>query len=104
MLAGFWQKNKLFASLQAFFQKCKVGLAGLDKSRFFFELGQAACGLHVGDLEVVAQVALGVFVVVASGQAAQLPVKAFAAGVVLAGQQQSRPQSRKLSAMTFNSS
>ena len=74
MLAGLWRVNKLFLSLQAFFQKCKVGLAGLDKSRCFFELGQAACGLHVGDLEVVAL-----------GQAAQLPAKAFAADVVLAG-------------------
>ena len=85
MFAGLWQVNNFFASPQAFVQKCKIGLAGLDKSRCFFELGQAACGLHDGDLEVVAQVAIGVFVVVAFGQAAQLPAKAFAAGVVLAG-------------------
>ena len=48
MFAVLWQVNKLFASLQAFVQKCKVGLAGLDKSRCIFELGQAACGLHIG--------------------------------------------------------
>ena len=46
---------------------------------------QAAGGLHVGDLEVAAQVAVGVLVVVAMGQVPSCWSKAFATGVVLAG-------------------
>ena len=42
-------------------------------------------GLHVGGLEVVADVRIGVLVVVAAGQVAQLPVESLAAGIVVAG-------------------
>ena len=65
-----------------------MGLAAGDEVRQLVELvelGQAAGGLHVGDLEVVAGVGVGVLVVVAGGQAAELPGEAFLAGVVLAG-------------------
>lgn len=48
-------------------------------------MGQAAGGLHVGDLEVVAEVGVDVFVVVAVGQAAELLAEALATGVVAAG-------------------
>ena len=49
-----------------------------------FQLGHAHRRLHVGQLQVVADVRVGVLVVVAAGQFAQLPVEALAAGVVLA--------------------
>jgi len=53
-------------------------------------------GLHVRELEVVANVRIDVLVVVSAGELAELPLEALAAGVVFAGSApQSRPQSRK---------
>ena len=46
---------------------------------------QRASRLHIGDLEVVPKMAVGVLVVVTFGEIAELPAKALAAGVVLAG-------------------
>src|SRR5208283_4795414 len=56
--------------------------AGLDELGEFLELDSADGGLDVEGLEVVAEMGVGEFVVVAFGQFAQLPVEAFAAGVV----------------------
>ena len=62
-----------------------VAFSGFDEGREFFELLPTYGGLRVERLEVVAEVAVNVFVVVALGQLAELPAEAFAAGVVLAG-------------------
>ena len=62
-----------------------VALAGFDEGGEFFELLTADGGLGVERLEVVAEVAVDVFVVVSLGQLAELPTEAFAAGVVFAG-------------------
>ena len=62
-----------------------MALARRDETVEPVQLRQRAGGLHVGDLEVVAEVGVGVLVVVAVGQVAQLPAEALAAGVVLAG-------------------
>ena len=51
--------------------------------------------LDVERLQVIAQMTVGIFVVVALGQLAQLPAETLVAGVV-----HSRPQSRKLSTRT----
>lgn len=79
------QADEFFARLESLFQEGVVVFAGLDELRGLVQLRQAAGGLHVGDFEVVAQVAVGVFVVVAIGQLTQLLAKAFAAGVVFTG-------------------
>ena len=50
-----------------------------------FQLRQPDGGLHVGHLQVVADVGVDVFVIVAAGQLAQLPLEALAAGIVFAG-------------------
>ena len=47
----------------------------------FPELGATDGGLHVRDLEVVADVAVNVFVVIAVGQSAELLAEAFPAGI-----------------------
>ena len=62
-----------------------VAFAGFDESGEFFELLPAYGGLGVERLEIVAEVAVNVFVVVALGQLAELPTEALAAGVVFAG-------------------
>ena len=54
------------------------------KPASFSQLRHADGRLHVGELQVVADVRVGVLVVVAVGQVAELPVEALAAGVVLA--------------------
>ena len=63
----------------------EVFLAAFDEVGEFGDLGDAEGGLHVGGLEVVADVRVGVLVVVAAGEGAELPVEALAAGVVDAG-------------------
>ncbi len=80
------------AEFEDIFQVCKacaedfpVALAGFDEGGQFFELLSAYGGLGVERLEVVAEVAVDVFVIVALGQLAELPTEAFAAGVVFAG-------------------
>ena len=61
-----------------------VALARRDEAVKAGELRTADGRLHVGGLEVVAEVAVDVLVVVAVGQAAELLGEALAAGVVLA--------------------
>lgn len=61
-----------------------VAFTGLDEGGKFFELLTAYGGLGVERLEVVAEVAVDVFVIVALRQLTELPAKAFAAGIVLA--------------------
>ena len=65
-------------------QQPEVELAGGDEAGSPLQLGQATCGLHVRDLQVVAEVGIDVFVVVALREAAKLLGEAFAAGVVAA--------------------
>ena len=84
-LGGLRQLNELLAVLEAFPQEGKVVLARLNEVGRLVQLRQAAGGLHVSDLEVVAHVTVGVLVIVALRQLAQFPAKALAAGVVLAG-------------------
>src|ERR1035437_1541340 len=61
-----------------------VALARSDEPLEARKLGTADGRLHVRGLEVVAEVAVDVLVVVAVGQAAELLGEALAAGVVLA--------------------
>jgi len=61
-----------------------VLFAGLDEGGEFLELLAADSGLRVERLQVIAEVAVDVFVVVALGEFAELPTEAFIAGVVLA--------------------
>ena len=89
---------------QPLMQPAEVPPARLDEARELAELRHADGRLHVGELQVVADVRVDVLVVVAVGQLAELPVEALAAGVVGAGaHQQSRPQSRNDSASFFRS-
>ena len=78
------QDELVGVALQACLQAVVVALAGLDELRELAQLGAADGGLHVGDLEVVTNVAVDVFVVVAIGQRAELLAEALAAGIVLA--------------------
>src|SRR5213080_387733 len=49
------------------------------------QAGSAAGGLHVGDLQVVAEIGVDVLVIVAGGQVAELPLEALPARVRLPG-------------------
>lgn len=70
---------------QARLQQREVALAGGDELRRALELRQTAGGLHVGDLEVVAEVGVDVFVIVALRQGAELLAESLATGIVTAG-------------------
>lgn len=82
---GLGQDEVFFATPQAVAQEGEVGLAGGDETFEAVQLGKAAGGLHVRDLQVVAKVRIDVLVVVALGKVAQLPAEAVAASVVLPG-------------------
>lgn len=80
----FRQYQEFATGLQLFLQIGKVALARGDESFGLLKLCQTASGLHIGDLQVVAEVRIRVLVVVAFRQAAQLPRETLHAGVVLA--------------------
>ena len=79
---GSMKSKHVGAIAQAATQIIPVVDAGLDEVRQFLQLDPADGRLDVQRLEIVAQVRIDVFVVVALGQLAQLPLEAFAAGVV----------------------
>lgn len=81
----FRQDQLVGGGLQRGAQAVPVVAAALDEGRELLQLLAADGGLHVGDLEVIAKVAVDVLVVVALGQLAELTVKAVAAEVILAG-------------------
>ena len=79
------------AEFEDIFQVCKaraedfpVPFAGFDEGGKFFELLTANGSLGIERLEVVTEVTIDVFVIVALWQLAELPTEAFAAGVVFA--------------------
>ena len=79
---AFRQQQEIFERLQAVIQVLEISSPGGDEAGEFCQLRHADGGLHVGQLQVVADVGVGVFVIVAAGQIAQLPIEALAAGVV----------------------
>ena len=80
------RQDQLFRTVgQTLTEPGKIALARDDEIIEAIHLCQGAGGLHVGDFQVVAQVSIGVFVIVALWQIAQLPTKSFAAGVVFSG-------------------
>ena len=80
----FRQDQELRTALQAVFHVAEIVLARLHKTGRAVHLRQAASGLHVGDFQVVAQVAVGVLVIVAFWQRAQLAAETLTASIVLA--------------------
>ncbi len=71
------------AVCQRVVQTLPVVAAALDEGREFFELLAADGRLHIGHLQIVAEVAVNVLVVVAPGQLPELTVKAVSATVVV---------------------
>ena len=62
----------------------KIPAPGFDESRQLAELRHADRGLHVGGLQVIADVRIDVLVIVAVRQAAKLPIESLAAGILAA--------------------
>lgn len=62
-----------------------VALPGLDEIRQLFELASSDGSLRIERLQVVAKVAVNIFMVVSFGQFSKLPAKPLPAGVILAG-------------------
>ena len=79
---GLRQMDERQARLQPLVQEGKVLAPGADEIGQPVQLREGTGCLHVGDLQVVADMAVGVLVIVAVGQVTELPAKALAAGVV----------------------
>jgi len=84
LVRGAMQDELVGVLPQAGGQAVVVALTGRDELRELAQLSAADGGLHVGDLEVVSDVAVNVFVVIAIRQRAELLAEALAAGVVFA--------------------
>ena len=78
------EHEHVFERLEARAEPSEVFPAGRDEAVELVELGHAHGRLHVGELQVVADVGIDVFVVVAVWKVAKLPVEPLAAGVVVA--------------------
>ena len=76
--------QELLDRAQALLQEIEVARACRDETVETIHLRQRARRLHVGDLQIVADVRVRVLVVVAVRQIAELPAEALAAGVFLA--------------------
>ncbi len=63
-------------------QICKIALSRVDERRQFLQLRNAHGRLHVGGFEIIANVRIDVFVIVAVRQLSQLPVETLAAGIL----------------------
>ena len=81
VLRGPGKDEAVFEGFQHLGEFPEILLAPGDELIEFPELGAADGGLHVCDLEVVADMAVNVFVVIAVGQGAKLLAEAFPAGV-----------------------
>ena len=62
-----------------------VALPGLDEIRQLFELASPDGSLWIQRLQIVAEVAVNVFMVVSFGQFSKQPAKPFSSGVIFAG-------------------
>ncbi|MNN85955.1 hypothetical protein D3C81_2032990 [compost metagenome] len=83
-MGGLGQNQLVRTTGQTLAEPAEVAFTRSDEIIDPVHLRQRAGGLHVGDLQVVAQVRVGVLVIVALRQVTQLPAKTLAAGVVLA--------------------
>src|SRR3546814_7887042 len=77
------QDEEFLEFLESVAKPLEIASAGGDEAVEVIQLGMADSSLHVGDLQVVAQMGVYVFVIVAPRPVAEHPVKAVAARVVL---------------------
>ena len=81
---GGSRQDQVFVHVRKpFVKKGEVAPAGFDESRHLVQLRQPDRRLHVGDLQVVADVRIGVLVVVAERQLADLPTESLSTGIGL---------------------
>ena len=83
-MRGQGKVDIIFQAMETAADSFPVMFAGLDESGEFLQLNSADSGLRVEGLKVIAEVTVYVFMVVASGQFTELPLKAFGADVVQA--------------------
>ena len=76
------EDQEFLARFQPIFKISKVAFARLNELGQTIHLCQRTSSLHVGNLEIVAEVRVGIFMVIARWQRTELPAKAFATGVV----------------------
>ena len=81
ILRGPGKDETVFVGFQNLGEFPEILFAPGDELLEFLELGAADGGLHVRHLEVIADVAVNVFMVIAEGQGAKLLAEAFPAGV-----------------------
>src|SRR3569833_1227432 len=81
-MGGFRKEQVIAEILKSFFQPEEICLPSLDELRQLFQLRDANRCLHIGQLQVVANMRVRVLVIEAARQFSQLPSKPFPAGVV----------------------
>ena len=85
VLGRFRQNYLVCNGFQSLAQAVPVVAAALDEVGELLQLFAADGSLHIGDLQIVAEVAVDILVVIACGQLAVLPVKTVTAEIILTG-------------------
>src|SRR5207302_4990288 len=85
MRSRFGQNQRVFKAGKCLFQMIVVLFAACDEVRQLCELRSTKGGLHIGSLQIVANMRIRVLVVIPTGERSQLPLKALAASVVFPG-------------------
>ena len=81
----FWQNHFISNRLQRCTQAIPVVATALNKSREFLKLFTTNSCLHISHFQIITEVAINIFVVVALGQLTKLTIKAVTAEVILTG-------------------
>src|SRR6478735_4534059 len=81
---SFGEDEEVLKLLERVDQQFEVAAPRLDEAFQMVKLGETDCRLHVGDLQIIADMAVGVFMVISGRKIAKLAAKALAASIVLA--------------------
>src|SRR5712664_4979020 len=81
---GDRQQKNIFEMLKAIPQIFPIASTCLNEFIQPFKLGEPDRGLHVGNLQIIAEVRVDIFVIISERQFSELPAKPLLASVVLA--------------------
>src|SRR5689334_20158524 len=85
MLRSFRQNERVFKACESGAKASKIFLPAIDEVGKLRKLRKTKRRLHIGSLQVVADVRVGVLVIVSAGERSNLPIKPLATGIIPAG-------------------
>ena len=80
-----WQDQRVFKASERLSEMMVILFPARNEVRQLCELRSTQGGLHVGRFQVIADMRIGVLVVVSAGERSQLPLEALATSVIFPG-------------------